>query len=429
MRLSCWSVVGLALLVSGTPSVSSDGYQRCLPKGPGLTIEEFLSGKFYLFERQQAFSIKLLQTAVAASPKQNLIFSPHSIYTALLITYFISANRTESELKRFLNLPPEQDKLSVLQAYRMERLFQSMRSANTSSDYEFSSTDRLFVSKRLPLQKCLNEVFAQEVHPMDFVVDPELARMYINNWVANSTNGHITDLIPVSHVNYNTRLVLANAAYFKGFWSSQFSSESTKDEVFYTSPNENALVPMMWQSGIFNLLSSDELGAHVLELPYKGGDISLFVILPPFNKQRGISLLTKRLNTNILQEIVSSNEWRTRSVEVSLPKFSIEQTMDNLVPLLEQMGIGDLFKGNADLSTLTGGANGVSVDEAVHKAKISVDEEGTIAAAATAVISSRSSRPVEPYKFRCNHPFVYFLFDKMTGSVLFMGVYNSPKST
>lgn len=80
-------------------------------------------------------------------------------------------------------------------------------------------------------------------------------------------------------------------------------------------------------------VSSDELGAHVLELPYKGGDISLFVILPPFNKQRGISLLTKRLNTNILQEIVSSNEWRTRSVEVSLPKFSIEQTMDNLVPV------------------------------------------------------------------------------------------------
>lgn len=109
MLWSCWSVVGLAsLLVSGVLSVSSDSYQRCLPKGPGLTIEEFLSGKFYLFERQQAFSIKLLQTAVAASPKQNLIFSPHSIYTALLITYFVSANRTESELKRFLNLPPEQ---------------------------------------------------------------------------------------------------------------------------------------------------------------------------------------------------------------------------------------------------------------------------------------------------------------------------------
>lgn len=83
----------------------------------------------------------------------------------------------------------------------------------------------------------------------------------------------------------------------------------------------------------FYIVSSDDLGAHVLELPYKGGDISLFIILPPFNKQRGISMLTKRLNTNILQDIVSSSEWRSRSVEVSLPKFSVEQSMDNLVPV------------------------------------------------------------------------------------------------
>lgn len=100
----------------------------------------------------------------------------------------------------------------------------------------------------------------------------------------------------------------------------------------------------------------------------------------------------------------------------------------DLFQVLEQMGVGDLFRGGADLSALTGAANGVTVDDAVHKAKISVDEEGTIAAAATSFIMSRSSRPVEPYKFRCNHPFVYFLFDKVTGSVLFMGVYNSPKS-
>lgn len=80
-------------------------------------------------------------------------------------------------------------------------------------------------------------------------------------------------------------------------------------------------------------MSSDELGAHVLELPYKGGDISLFLILPPFNKQRGIGLMTKRLNTKILQDIVSSSEWRSRPVEVSLPKFNFEQSMDNLVPV------------------------------------------------------------------------------------------------
>jgi len=92
------------------------------------------------------------------------------------------------------------------------------------------------------------------------------------------------------------------------------------------------------------------------------------------------------------------------------------------------MGIGNVFKGKVDLSALTGNANEVTIDDAVHKAKISVDEEGTIAAAATSFLMSRSSRPVEPFKFRCNHPFIYFMFDKVTGSVLFMGVYNSPKS-
>lgn len=101
-----------------------------------------------------------------------------------------------------------QSKLSVMQAYRMEKLFHTMRATNTSADYEFSSVDRLFVSERLPLQKCVADVFKDEVHRMDFVVDPELARLYINNWVANQTNDHIKDLIPASMVSYNTRLVL-----------------------------------------------------------------------------------------------------------------------------------------------------------------------------------------------------------------------------
>lgn len=97
-----------------------------------------------------------------------------------------------------------------MQAYRMEKLFHAMRALNSSTDYEFSSVDRLFVSQRLPLQKCVADVFKDEVHKMDFVVDPELARLYINNWVANQTNEQIKDLIPSSMISYNTRLVLVN---------------------------------------------------------------------------------------------------------------------------------------------------------------------------------------------------------------------------
>jgi len=112
MHWFCNCVIGLMAL-STTASVSyagvnDGGVQKCVPPGPGLTLNDFLSGKFYLFERQQAFSIKLLQNVVAASPKQNLIFSPHSIYTALLIAYFLSNRQTEENLKNFLNLPPEQ---------------------------------------------------------------------------------------------------------------------------------------------------------------------------------------------------------------------------------------------------------------------------------------------------------------------------------
>lgn len=114
MRFSVWQtcvIAAAAAALAGARSATlpaAAGTQKCVPPGPGLSLDDFLSGKFYLFERQQAFSIKLLQTAVAASPKQNLIFSPHSIYTALLIAYFLSANKTEETLKNFLNLPPDQ---------------------------------------------------------------------------------------------------------------------------------------------------------------------------------------------------------------------------------------------------------------------------------------------------------------------------------
>lgn len=103
-----------------------------------------------------------------------------------------------------------QSKLSVMQAYRMEKLFHSMRALNASRDYDFSSVDRLFVSSRLPLQKCVADVFKDDIHKMDFVIDPELARMYINNWVANQTNDQIKDLIPTSRISHKTRLVMVN---------------------------------------------------------------------------------------------------------------------------------------------------------------------------------------------------------------------------
>jgi len=179
---------------------------------------------------------------------------------------------------------------------------------------------------------------------------------------------------------------------------------------------------MMKQKGAFNHITSEQLGANVLELPYKGNDISMFFILPPFDKPNGIEAVIKQLSIQSLQEIVEDDI--PRPVEVAIPKFTVEQTIE-LTPILERLGVGDLFQATSDLSGFTEEA-GLHLDDAVHKAKIAVDEQGTVAAAATAIFSFRSSRPLVPVRFIANHPFVYFLFDKKTQTIQFMGVYRSP---
>nr|CAD7414087.1 unnamed protein product [Timema cristinae] len=209
---------------------------------------------------------------------------------------------------------------------------------------------------------------------------------------------------------------------------------------------------MMKQKGTFNHIVSERLGAHVLELPYKGKDVSMFLFLPPFVKNNAVDSLIKQLDHESLAEIVAEDGLFARQVEIMVPKFSIEQELDltpvgalfgtpfragalgicQVLPalklpllILEQMGVGDLFTETADLSGFTG-QRGLLLDDAVHKARIDVDEKGTEAAAATAMLFFRSSRPLNPLRFVCNHPFIYLLFDRVSQTVLFMGIYRRP---
>lgn len=375
-----------------------------------------------LFTGEQAFSLAMLREAVAANPTGNIFFSPYSVYNALLLAYFGAANHTEKSLEAALRIPESQSKISTMQAYQFQKLYESMREINGSESYELRSANKLFVAKRLKLRECIAHLFEDEVQPMDFDIDPEAARQSINNWVEIQTKRHIKELIPEDKITRYTELVLANAAYFKGLWQSQFLPEHTRKEVFFVSHSKQTLVDMMKQKGTFNHIISEYLGAHILELPYKGNEVSMFIILPPSTKPNGIEAVTKQLSVESLQEIVQDD--MPRAVEVSIPKFTIEQTLE-LTPILERLGVGDLFQSTSDLSGFTG-ETGLHLDEAVHKAKIAVDEQGTVAAAATAMFSFRSSRPLIPARFIANHPFVYFLFDKASQTIQFMGVYRSP---
>lgn len=387
-----------------------------------------------LSDGQRAFSVSLLRH-LAATTEGNLFVSPHSIYQALLLAYFTAAGHTERAVKSVLQLPEDVGKVPIMHAYKFDEKMLEARAANSSS-YELRSANRLFIDQSQPVRECLAGILQDtELQTMDFAHNPAQARQTINQWVESVTKGQIRDLIPEDGVHEQTKLILANAAYFKGLWQSQFPAENTHKEVFHISSSERGFVNMMKQKGSFNYKVSEPLGAHVLELPYKGHDVSMYILLPPFVKgmgvegtggvSGGVDGIISALTPEALLDLVD-DQLMARQVEVAIPTFKVEQSAD-LVGTLEALGVGDLFKPSANLTSLTG-QPGITFDRIMHKAKIEVDEQGTKAAGATALFAFRSSRPLTPIQFICNHPFVYMLYDKGQKTVLFAGVYRTPKA-
>lgn len=272
------------------------------------------------------------------------------------------------------------------------------------------------------LRDCITDLFAQEVESLDFQNKPEEAANVVNKWVENTTNGQIKDILSPGDFSSGTKAVLANAAYFKGDWASQFDKDNTKEEIFYT-PTNQTFVPMMNKKGNFNHATNEVLGAHVLELPYlgEGTEISFFAFLPPFMPNALENLLSK-LNLKTFE--LAINDVSAREVDVKMPKFAFEKTL-KLVPLLSQMGIGDVFSDSAKFSAFSD--EKILFDDATHKAKIEVNEEGSTAAAATVLFSFRSARPVDPAQFHCNHPFLFVIYDHRAKAILFTGIYRGPE--
>ncbi|XP_028165758.1 serine protease inhibitor 88Ea-like [Ostrinia nubilalis] len=375
-----------------------------------------------LYRGQLAFTLNLFNAINGAVPDDNIFFSPFSVYHSLLLAYFTSGGQTEKSLKESLQIADNLDKINLMTAYKVDK---RSRSANNNSDsYEFTNANKLFVDSELRARQCLLDLFSDEFEALDFHNDPKGARDYINEWVSQVTKNNIKDLLPADGVSEDTKLVLANAAYFKGVWASKFPQERTKKEAFFVSETRQTLVPFMKQKGTFHYMVSDELGAQILELPYKGNDISMYILLPPYSMKEGVTNIIQNLTPERLAAVVEES-YMGREVIVEIPKFTIERSMP-LRGILESMGVGDLFNVSADFTTLSD-QPGVLFDDAVHKAKIQLDEEGTVAAAATAIFGFRSSRPAEPSRFVANFPFVYLVYERPTSSILFMGVYRDPK--
>ncbi|XP_053697821.1 serine protease inhibitor 88Ea-like [Sabethes cyaneus] len=423
--IPCAALVLLLLATDTVPTASG----QCLAENDNVqhTKADSSQSRNRLYKGESIFTLKLLEAINTATPTENVFFSPYSLYHVLLLMYFGAKTTTEKLLRTGLELHWTNDKPVVWQAYNIGKKSLATRFSN-DKDIQFTSVDKLFFGKNIPVEECMEDKFFDEIEKLDYENEPEAQRVYINNWVENVTHGEIKDLLIPGSITRNTKLAVANAAYFKGTWQTKFKPEETKKEIFYISNERQEFVDMMHVQGTFNHAANEKLACHILELPYHGQEessrVSMYVFLPPAEPNALEKLLARlTASPDILSEVIG--EGISRQVDVKMPKFSIEKTVE-MKPVLERMGMGNLFDTSADYSGFSKQAK-IEFDEVIQKSKITVNEEGSTAASSTIAFSFRSSRPADPAMFHCNHPFVFIIYDYSTQAVLFNGVHRQPE--
>jgi serpin B len=259
---------------------------------------------------------------------------------------------------------------------------------------------------------------------LDFINEPDPSRIIINDWVAEKTNQRIKDLIPQGLITENTRLVLTNAIYFLADWVYKFDSSLTKVEAFHTADGSSIQTPMMSFSdkGVTKLYNYSG-NVRILELPYKGDRIAMDLILPDSGK---FELFEDSVTFEGISGLISGLD-STKLTNVKIPKFQFATPSMSITKALINLGMEVPFTGAADFSGIAD--INLVISEVLHKAFIKVDESGTEAAAATAIIIEVTSLPPGTNFFVANRPFMYLIRDKQTNAILFMGRVMNPAVT
>lgn len=339
----------------------------------------------------------------------NLFFSPHSISAVLAVTYAGARGSTAQQMARALHFS-DPDQMHPAFASLQSRL----AAVADKGQVQLQVANALWPQQGYPLRDTFlalaERYYGVQVTPLDYAA-AEAARRTINTWVKDKTEGKIEDLIPPGLLNELTRLILVNAIYFQGYWASRFDPRQTADAPFWVGPDIQVRVPMMGQVGTFRHGRGD--GLQVLELPYEGADLAMVLLLP--DQIDGLAELETRLTPQNL------HRWTTNlhsgEISVSLPRFKIRFPF-RLDGALRSLGMVDAFD-NADFSGLDG-TRQLYLSAVLHQAFIAVDEQGTEAAAATAAVVHTLSFVPTPV-FRADHPFIFFIRENGTGSILFIG--------
>jgi serpin B len=297
-------------------------------------------------------------------------------------------------------------------------LISQLNAVQKETDVELSIANAIWAQKGYQFLdeffRIVQQSYQADLKQVDFSSAAESARQAINAWVEQQTNEKIKDLLPPKVLNALTRLVLVNAIYFKGFWDNQFKSRDTREMEFWLLTEVAVKMPMMHQEHQFGYWENDWL--QIIEMPYKEESLSLIVLLP--KEKTGITDLEQKLNFENM--MAWQSRLRKRKVIVFFPKFKIESQF-SLGQTLSLMGMPDAFDPElADFSAMVGQKE-LYISAVIHKAFLEVNEEGSEAAAATGVVVSVTSIAPSPPIFKADHPFVFFIRDNKSQSILFLG--------
>lgn len=390
----------------------------------GATIssgaDEVSSDTVKIVTSNNTFALDLY--AKLKSADGNIFFSPYSISTALAMTFSGARSETESQMRTALRFPSEYSAEQIASAFGA--LQKNLMAGSGKNGYELSIANGLWGQKDYKFLETFislnQQYYGAGLNLADFKNNTEGTRNAINAWVEKETRDKIKELIKPGCLNPLSRLVLANAIYFKGEWSEPFKAHRTRPSAFILNSGETVKVPTMHQTTDLSYAEDDNV--QVLELPYGQNDISMIIVL---TKEKGG--LTK-LESSITIEAI--NTWlqnmTSQKVAVSLPKFTATSEF-GLAQILQDLGMRDAFSsGKADFSGMDG-SKLLFISAVLHKAFVDVNEEGTEAAAATAVMMECAAMPSEPpVEFSTDHAFMFLIRDKRNGSILFMGRITDP---
>lgn len=353
--------------------------------------------------------------------KGNLFFSPYSITTAFGMVQAGARNETAKQIAGVFHFPENEEEMNKA----FSKLQGELNDLGAKGNVKLSVANALWAQEGYHLLKsylnAVKEFYSAKVANVDFK-DAVRACKKINSWVEEKTHSKIKKLVAPENLS-GAQLVLTNAIYFFGHWNKAFKVKDTQKEAdFYLDEGKTAKVEMMYQKESFAYGEDEDL--QVLELPYKGNELSMVVLLP--KKKDGLADVENKLSDEKIKEWTAMLGM-PQEVQVYLPKFKVESSF-SLRDTLANMGMPDAFDDKADFSGIDG-SGGLSISAVLHKAFVEVDEKGTEAAAATAVIMTKAAFMPEkqPAVFEANHPFLFFICEKASGAVLFFGRIQNPK--